>query len=111
MPERSPLNLQLRAVERADLPILFEQQLDPEANRMAAFTAKDPSDRITFTGHWTRLLADPSIRKRTILVDGAVAGNVLGFEQFGQPSVSYWIGREFWGRGVATRALTEAERG
>ena len=25
---------------------------------------------------------------------------------FGEPEVSYWLGREHWGRGVATRALS-----
>ena len=36
-----------------------------------------------------------------------VAGNVLMFPHAGQPEVGYWVGREFWGRGVATRALAE----
>ena len=33
------MSLTLREIVDADLPILFEQQLDPEANWMAAFTA------------------------------------------------------------------------
>jgi hypothetical protein len=32
----------LRDVQDSDLPIFFEQQLDPEATRMAAFPARDP---------------------------------------------------------------------
>ena len=32
-------DVHLREVVDADLPILFEQQLDPDANRMAAFTS------------------------------------------------------------------------
>jgi hypothetical protein len=35
----------LRDVEDGDLPILFEHQLDPEANHMAAFTVADPSEQ------------------------------------------------------------------
>ena len=31
----------LREVMMSDLPIFFDQQLDPEANWMAAFTRKD----------------------------------------------------------------------
>lgn len=50
---------------------------------------------------------DPIILMQTILLDGNVAGSVVYFEQLGEPSVSYWIGREFWGRGIATRALNE----
>jgi RimJ/RimL family protein N-acetyltransferase len=97
----------LRDVTQDDLAIFFEQQLDPEANYMAAFTAKDPADRQAFMAHWTRILGDETITKETILFDGQVAGHVVSFEQFGTPEVSYWIGREFWGKGIATRALSE----
>jgi RimJ/RimL family protein N-acetyltransferase len=34
-----------------------------------------------------------------------VAGSVASFEDFGQLEVTYWLGREFWGKGIATRAL------
>lgn len=99
--------LRLREVEEADLPILFEHQLDAEANRMAAFTPKDPSDRDAFDRRWERIRADTRIPVRTIEVGGRVAGSVLVWvdEALGRPEVSYWIGREFWGCGVATRAL------
>ena len=96
----------LREVTEADLSVFFEHQLDPDANRMAAFTARDPKDRDAFMAHWRRILDDDTITKRTIVVDGDVAGHVSSFEQFGQPSVSYWIGKRHWGRGVATRALS-----
>jgi mannose-6-phosphate isomerase-like protein (cupin superfamily) len=46
----------LRDVTEGDLPIFFEQQLDPNANRMAAFTARDPADWDAFTARWTRIL-------------------------------------------------------
>ena len=73
---------------------------------MAAFTAEDWDDIEVFTAHWSRLLANDASGNRTILCGDQVAGSVLKFEQFGQPSVSYWLGPEFWGRGVMTRALT-----
>ena len=38
-------NVQLCDVSFDDLQTFFEMQLDPIANRMAAFTAKNPSDR------------------------------------------------------------------
>jgi hypothetical protein len=65
----------LRDVTEGDLPIFFEQQLDPNANRMAAFTARDPADWDAFTARWTRILGDETITKKTILFDGHVAGN------------------------------------
>jgi RimJ/RimL family protein N-acetyltransferase len=99
-------DLLLRDVTEEDLPILFEQQLDPAANYMAAFTAKDPTDRDAFAAHWARILDDEGITKKTILFEGRVAGHVLSFEQFGKPAVAYWLGREYWGQGVATQALS-----
>ncbi|HEY1389634.1 MAG TPA: GNAT family N-acetyltransferase [Ktedonobacterales bacterium] len=95
----------LRDVTDDDLPIFFEQQLDPDANYMAAFTSRDPTDRDAFMAHWDRIRADRTTTNQTVLLDGQVAGSVASFEDFGQLEVTYWLGREFWGRGVATRAL------
>ena len=97
-------DVRLRDVTDADLPIFFEQQLDPDANRMAAFP---PRDREAFTAHWTKILGDPTIIIKTILFDGHVAGNIVFFEQSGKPLVGYWLGKEYWGRGIATKALSE----
>ncbi len=96
----------LRDVESDDLPIFFEFNADPEACRMAAFTAKDPTDREAFAAHWTRILADATVIIKTIVRDGQVVGSVLSYEEEDRPEVSYWIGREHWGQGIATRALT-----
>lgn len=95
----------LREVTIDDLPIFFEQQLDPDANWMAAFTTKDPTDRGAFDAHWAKVLADKGITIRTILSDGKVAGSVLCHGWGGEPEISYWLGREFWGKGIATQAL------
>ncbi|MCF7624451.1 MULTISPECIES: GNAT family N-acetyltransferase [Bacillaceae] len=97
--------VRLREVKESDLPILFEQQLDPDANYMAAFTSKDPSDKAAFLTHWKNILSNRDIQKMTILCNGCVAGSILKFEQFGNPEVSYWIGKQFWGKGIATCAL------
>jgi RimJ/RimL family protein N-acetyltransferase len=98
--------LSLRDVVEDDLPIFFEHQLDPDANHMAAFTAKDPANREAFTAHWNRILADTTVLPKTIVFDGQVIGHVLSYEQGGKTEVSYWIGKAYWGRGVATRALS-----
>lgn len=97
--------MELREVAAGDLSLFYEQQLDPAGNRMAGFAAREPADREAFTAHWARLLGDESITVRAILLDGAVAGYVASFTRFEKPEVSYWLGREFWGRGVATRGL------
>ncbi|HET7271550.1 MAG TPA: GNAT family N-acetyltransferase [Rubrobacter sp.] len=93
----------LRDVIESDLPVFFEHQLDPEATRMASFPARD---RKAFMAHWTRILADETVFTKTILLDGHVAGNVVSFVQSGEREVGYWIGKEYWGKGVATQALS-----
>ena len=99
-------NLILRDVIDSDLQIFFEQQLDPDANHMAAFAAKNPADRKTFDEKWTKILGDDTVKIKTILFKEEVAGQVLKHESFGDPEVSYWIGKEFWGKGIATEALS-----
>jgi RimJ/RimL family protein N-acetyltransferase len=87
--------------------VLFEQQLDPEAIHMAAFTVEDPHDRDAFERRWQRILGDPEVIARTIVADGEVAGSIGAWRDPELPGreVTYWLGREFWGRGIATLAL------
>lgn len=94
----------LRNVGEDDLDALFEQQREPEAVAMALFPARE---REAFDAHWRRILADDRLIARAIEVDGEVAGNVVSWEQDGRQLVGYWLGREFWGRGLATAALSE----
>src|SRR6266498_5957908 len=93
----------LREVTEADLPILFHHQLDPEATEMASFPARDWDG---FMDHWTKILGDETIVKRTIVFEGQVAGNIVSWEESGVREVGFWIGREHWGKGVATGALS-----
>lgn len=99
--------VRLRDVTADDLPVLFDQHLDPAANHMAAFTSRDPTDRDAFMTQWAKILGDDTVTKQTILFGDHVAGSVVSFERFGTPEVSYWIGREYWDKGVATKALRE----
>lgn len=99
--------LLLRNVINDDLPIFFAHQLDPEANFMAAFTAKDPTDQAAFLAHWHRNLANTTNIIQTILYKGQVVGSVSSYEEEGKPEVTYWLGKEFWGKGIATSALRE----
>ena len=101
----APQKRVLRDVVAADVPIFFEHQREPEANQMALFPARDER---AFSAHWReKILANPAVTKKTIVSNGAVAGNILCFERAGRREVGYWIGKDFWGKGLATRALTE----
>ena len=100
-------SLQLRDVLESDLSIFFGQQLDREANWMAAFTAKDPTDRDAIFARWKKALADPTVMFKTIVLDGEIVGSVFSYEEESLPQISYWIGKEHWRKGIATRATTE----
>src|SRR5438874_11959410 len=92
----------LREVVDSELPIFFEHQRDPEAARLAAFPSRDHD---AFMTHWAKLRREPSNIIRTIVCDGQVAGNIGSWIAEDKRLIGYWIGRDFWGRGVATAAL------
>jgi RimJ/RimL family protein N-acetyltransferase len=113
-------DIRLRDVVEGDLPIFFENQRDPEAVAMAQAPSRDHD---AFMEHWrTRVLGNPRSKVKTIVVDGQVAGNVLSWDAHGEVHfikdgdegrsrgdpervVGYFIGRTYWGRGIATAAL------
>jgi RimJ/RimL family protein N-acetyltransferase len=95
--------VRLRDVEPDDLPIFFEQQLDADATRMAGFPSRD---RAAFDAHWANnILGNPAGVTKTIVLDDEVAGYIGSWTQDGVRLIAYWIGKESWGRGVATQAL------
>ena len=57
--------------------------------------------------HWAKILGDKSVLVRAIILDGQVAGNIVSWEREGKRLVGYWIGKNYWGRGIATAALSE----
>jgi RimJ/RimL family protein N-acetyltransferase len=99
------VNVLIRDVVVADIPIFFEQQSDPDAHHMVAFIPPERKDEDIFYAHWTKLRADETVMKKTILFSGKVAGYLVCFERDGKRQVGYWIGRDFWGKGIATKAL------
>lgn len=90
---------------QTDLETLFLFQLDKEANQLAAFTSKNPSDKNAYINKWTRLLSDEKINVRTILLNREIVGSIAKFEMNGNAEITYWIGKEFWGKGIAGSAL------
>jgi RimJ/RimL family protein N-acetyltransferase len=93
----------LREVRDEDLAV-FEQWADPVAARMAAFTSPDHMDRDAFERRWSRLRADETVINRAIVVDGEVAGTIGSWGDPDERQVTYWIGRSYWGKGIATCA-------
>ena len=98
-------SITIREVQSSDLQTFYEQQLDPEAIRMAAFVSKDPKDKVAFDAHWDKILNSLQNITRTIVAEGQVVGHIARYPQEGELEVTYWLGKEFWGRGLATQAL------
>ena len=100
-------DVRFRDVVEADFPVLFEHQRDPDGVRMAAFPSRDTD---AFVAHWTKILGDETVTAKAIVVDGQVAGHVGSWGPPGERNIGYWIGKEYWGRGLATRAVSELLR-
>jgi RimJ/RimL family protein N-acetyltransferase len=94
----------LRDAIEEDIPVFFEQQNDPEAIRMAVWL---PRERDAFFEHWHKILGDDALVAKTIVSEDDVAGNITSWERDGKRYVGYWVGQQYWGRGLATRALAE----
>lgn len=96
--------MRLREIEDADLDAIFEHQSDQDAAELADVPSRE---RPAFDEHWARIRANRETVIRTIDDDGRVAGYVFTFIHDGRRVVGYWLGREFWGRGLASAALAE----
>ena len=94
----------LRPAVPDDVPVFFEHQLDPEATRMAAFPSRD---RDAHRAHWEKILADDACVTMTVVAGTVVAGNMLSWVDGDKREIGYWIGREHWGRGIASAALPQ----
>ena len=93
----------MRPVIEEDFGIFYEHQRDPASVEMSAFPARDHAAHVA---HWRKITSDPTCVTRAILVDGAVAGNLGAWVEDGTREIGYVLGQDFWGRGIATRALT-----
>ena len=100
-------HIKLTETEKDDLNAFFEFQLDKEANYLAAFTSKDPNDKIAYIEKYTKHLNDPTINNQTIKFNDVIVGSVAKFVMQNEAEITYWIDRKFWGQGIATTALNE----
>lgn len=107
MSVRTTSSIQLRRTTAADIPTLHTYELDEASNQLAG---TKPRDWPTFQARWAQILADADgsktgVTPRVILADGVVVGAVNIAPHEGASSIGYWIAREHWGRGIASRAV------
>ncbi len=94
----------LRSVVQSDLPTLFQQQLDPESVAMSAYPSKDKGE---FMRHWESILRNKAIVARTIIYKEKIAGHILCWKEGRyEQRIGYWVGKQFWGRGIANAAIS-----
>ena len=92
----------LRDIKQDDLPRMFEFNLDPDANRLAGTV---PRSADAFRAHWANVLADRNVVAKAISVAGVLAGYISCFKLDGFDVVGYWVSKDFWGKGIASRGL------
>lgn len=71
---------------------------------MSAYPAKDKGE---FMRHWEGIMNDKTVTTRTIIYKEKVAGHILCWKEKYEQRVGYWIGKEFWRRGIASAAVAE----
>ena len=92
----------IRETLESDWPILFEYQRDPLSSEMAGVPAREWDAYLALK---QKIRADETGLEWTILYDGRIAGDLVSFVHDGRREIGYRIGREYWGMGIATRAL------
>ena len=104
--ERKPVKLELREITDADLRAIVAYEREPSARYMAAFIRPEATEEECLQ-RWSRILQDPTTTNKVIVWDGQVVGHIASFTRDGKREVTYWIATRHWGRGIASRALTE----
>ena len=91
----------LRPVEDDDLPLFFEWQADEESFRMAAVTRVTPT-HLQRTGRGSGVTPSPSCGRSSRT---GVVGHALSWTGDDGRMIGYWLGKAYWGRGIASSAL------
>jgi len=111
-PTEPPIQVTLREVLSADIPTLYSFERDP----VWGATAKvKPRTWEVFEAVWAKIIreratdtapASPQCVQRAILANGELCGTIGLHLHNSRPALGYGLGPEFWGRGIATRAVS-----
>ncbi|MGH7241844.1 MAG: GNAT family N-acetyltransferase [Phycisphaerales bacterium] len=101
-------SITLRDVQPRDLDAFFAYQNDPQACAMAMVK---PRTREVFQTVWEKVFQerqnrDSGIVAKAILADDELCGSIGCHRRGELLAAGYMVGRPFWGRGIASRALT-----
>jgi ribosomal-protein-alanine N-acetyltransferase len=110
------MKVTLRKFKISDLDRIMEMFPDPAVTSAIGLTlsAKPPKITRAFERKWLKKSIKEYSKKKpksynvAIIVDGIHVGNVGSFDydySNGSAEIGYWIGKDFWGKGIATAAL------
>lgn len=100
--QQKELAVKLRVTTREDLPRLFGFGQESEA---LAVSGSKPREWEEFERRWLEMMSDSRATSRVIVVNEQVVGAVNVLVVDGEDALGYWIGRNFWGRGIASAAV------
>jgi RimJ/RimL family protein N-acetyltransferase len=102
--------MKLREVVESDLEVFFHHQADPETKAMSGHPGREREAyfehmrvNVLPQGHDEGII-------RAIEVDGQLVGNVLAWFEDEKWLLGYVLGRQWWGRGIASQAVAELLR-
>lgn len=102
--------IQLRPSIEEDIHHFFTFQLDAEANYLAAFTAKDPTDKTAYLEKYTKLLHNPTVNMQTIVACDRVIGTVTKFEIEGDAEVAFLDRQILLGKRCGNKSFTDVSQ-
>jgi RimJ/RimL family protein N-acetyltransferase len=77
-----------------------------QADRVATELAGVPSrSEEEFRKHWNTITSGDEVVREAILFGEEVVGFAVSFDRDEERQVGYWIGRDYWGRRIASAAL------
>lgn len=97
--------IELKEFDFSVIPDLFKFHQEPEANQMAAFIRDDYKDYNLFFKRWEQITKNEENTLNLIYCDKTLVGYICAYKLFNEINVGYWLGKEFWGRGIASFAL------
>ncbi len=98
------MRVELREIVEADLDTLCSFQDDPEIVASGFVPHRPPG---VFHEHMRKTKLNAGSLGRSIWVDGVLAGSIMKFFRGGVHEIGYLIGREFWGKGIASIAVEQ----
>lgn len=99
------MKISIRKSIVSDLHVFYQNQVDDEANFMAAFTPKDPYNKEVYIEKWTKLMTDRSVNMQSIIVNEKVIGCVIKFVIGEEADITYALDKSFWSKGITSEAV------